>query len=160
MDGVEASNREHRHWARRRLASLLGTLSGRTIAVWGLTYKPGTDTLRRSTAVELCRWLLEQGARVRVHDPAATALPEDLSGVTRAFTPEEAAAGADALVVATEWPAYREVSLDALADAMAGRVVVDANRFLASTVGADARFAMVSVGIRADTPSSSSEPRP
>ena len=61
MDGVESSNREHRGWARRRLLSLLGPLGGRTIAVWGLTYKPGTDTLRRSTAVELCRWLVRAG---------------------------------------------------------------------------------------------------
>lgn len=147
MDGVGLSNREHRHWARRRLESLLGSLEGRTVAVWGLTYKPGTDTLRRSTAVELCRWLLQQGARVRVHDPAVKALPDDLSGVTRTFTPEEAAAGADALVVATEWPAYRQVSLDQLATTMAGRAVVDANRFLGATVGTDERFTMVSVGV-------------
>lgn len=147
MDGVEASNREHRGWARRRLESLLAPLTGRTIAVWGLTDRPGADTLRRSAAVELCRWLLEQGAHVRVHDPAVKALSDELSGVARAFTPEEAAAGADALVVATEWPAYREVSLDALIGVMAGRVIVDANRFLAATAGADRRFTMVSVGV-------------
>jgi UDPglucose 6-dehydrogenase len=51
MDGVEASNRAHRGWAQRRLQAELGTLAGRTVAVWGLTYKPGTDTLRRSTAL-------------------------------------------------------------------------------------------------------------
>ena len=53
----------------RRLADLLGTLSGRTIAVWGLTYKPGTDTLRRSSAVELCRRLCRAGRERRAHDP-------------------------------------------------------------------------------------------
>jgi UDP-glucose 6-dehydrogenase len=47
----------------------LKPLAGRRVAVWGLTYKPGTDTLRRSLAVELCRWLLEQGAQVQAHDP-------------------------------------------------------------------------------------------
>ncbi len=51
----------------------LGDLAGTKIAVWGLTYKPGTDTLRRSDAIELCRWLVSQGASVHVHDPAATA---------------------------------------------------------------------------------------
>ena len=49
MDGVLASNTAHRLWARRRLESDLGNLAGAKIAVWGLTYKPGTDTLRRST---------------------------------------------------------------------------------------------------------------
>jgi UDPglucose 6-dehydrogenase len=152
MDGVESSNREHRTWARRRLATMLGDLRGRTIAVWGLTYKPGTDTLRRSTAVELCRWLLEQGAQVRVHDPAAEGLPPDLSAVMRAYSPVQAAEGAEALVVATEWPEYRQVNLDALASAMSGRLVVDANRFLGTTAGADERFTMASVGVASRPP--------
>ena len=146
MDGVESSNREHRNWARRRLASLLGPLRGRTVAVWGLTYKPGTDTLRRSTAVELCRWLLEQGATVRVHDPAVPGLPADLAAAHRCASPEEAAAGADALVVATEWPDYRKADLDDLVARMASPVVIDANRFLAATAGADPRFTLISVG--------------
>ena len=133
MDGVESSNREHRDWARRRLQSLLGSLKGRTVAVWGLTYKPGTDTLRRSTAVELCRWLLEQGAAVRVHDPAVPELPADLRGrASQRRRPRTRPQGADALVVATEWPEYREADLAALATRMASPVVLDANRFLAA----------------------------
>ena len=64
--GVARGNAAHRGWAQRKLGELLGrdggsALAGRTVAVWGLTYKPGTDTLRRSGAVELCRWLA--GAR-------------------------------------------------------------------------------------------------
>ncbi|MDH4064838.1 MAG: UDP-glucose/GDP-mannose dehydrogenase family protein, partial [Acidobacteriota bacterium] len=148
LDGVEASNRQHRLWPRLRLQSMLGPLAGRTVAVWGLTYKPGTDTLRRSSAVELCEWLLAKGAQVRVHDPAARDLPASLSGVQRGATPVEAASGADALVVATEWPEYRQVDLDELAGVMIGRDVLDANRFLAATVGSDPRFGLVSVGKR------------
>jgi UDPglucose 6-dehydrogenase len=146
MDGVERSNGEHREWARRRLESMFGSPSGRTIAVWGLTYKPGTDTLRRSTAVELCRWLVEAGARVRAHDPSARALPDQLSTVVRAATAIDAATGADALVIATEWPEYRSVSPDELGHAMAQPVVLDGNRFLATTVGRDSRFTFISVG--------------
>ena len=89
MDGVDASNREHRNWARRRLAATLAPLDGRIVAVWGLTYKPGTDTLRRSTAVELCRWLVQQGVHVRVHDPAAGELPPDLHHVLRTPTADD-----------------------------------------------------------------------
>jgi UDPglucose 6-dehydrogenase len=147
MDGVESSNRGHRLWANRRLETLLDPVAGRTVAVWGLTYKPGTDTLRRSTAVELCRWLLEKGAAVRVHDPAVPSLPDDLRAAVRAATPEEAADGADVLVVATEWPDYRQASLDRLARGMRGRVVLDANCFLAATIGRDDRFRLVSVGV-------------
>jgi UDPglucose 6-dehydrogenase len=147
MDGVRASNLEHRSWTRRRLARELGTVAGRTVTVWGLTYKPGTDTLRRSEAIELARWLVREGASVRVHDPAVTALPEDLSRrVRQQHDPIDAAQGAHALVVATEWPVYRQIDLDALAISMPGRVVIDANRFLAKTVGRDDRFRLLSVG--------------
>ncbi|MGZ5477422.1 MAG: nucleotide sugar dehydrogenase, partial [Thermoanaerobaculia bacterium] len=66
--GVKASNDLHKTWVRRKLQAVLGELKGKTIAVWGLTYKPGTDTLRRSASVELCRVLVAQNARVNAHD--------------------------------------------------------------------------------------------
>jgi UDPglucose 6-dehydrogenase len=146
LDGLVASNTAHRQWARRRLATELGALAGATVAVWGLTYKPGTDTLRRSGAVELCRWLLHERAHVRVHDPAVRSLPAELAGVVRCPNPLEAASGASALVVATEWPEYRQVAADALAGVMPRGLVLDANRFLGTTLGQDRRFRLVAVG--------------
>lgn len=145
IDGVLASNTAHRMWARRRLESDLGNLAGEKIAVWGLTYKPGTDTLRRSDALDLCRWLVGQGASVHVHDPAAPRLPADLA-VTRHQDPLEAAAGARALVLATGWPAYREVPVDRLAALAPHLLVLDANRFLGARLGNDPRFRLVAVG--------------
>ena len=146
LDGVHAGNIAHRAWAQRRVRAECGDLRGTPIAVWGLTYKPGTDTLRRSSAVELCRWLVGEGANVRVHDPQVDTLPDELRAVVRKATPIDAAAGAAALVVATEWPEYRQVDVDALAAAMPGGLVLDANRFLGKTVGVDSRFRLVSVG--------------
>jgi UDPglucose 6-dehydrogenase len=145
MDGVVASNTQHGFWARRRLESDIGTLAGKKIAVWGLTYKPGTDTIRRSSSIDLCRWLVGQGARVHVHDPAATGLPEDLP-VTRHQDPLDAASDAHALVVATDWPLYRQVDVDRLAMVAPDLLVLDANRFLDATLGHDARFRVVAVG--------------
>jgi UDPglucose 6-dehydrogenase len=146
MDGIEASNLSHRRWAHFRLQAELGSVSGRRIAIWGLTYKPGTSTLRRSTAVELCRWLLEHGADVRAHDPAAGALPADLHGVVRVEEALDAVEGAAALVVATEWPAYRAIDVERLAAAMPAGLVLDANSYLAPTLGGDRRFRVVGVG--------------
>ena len=147
FDGIVVSNDAHRGWARRRLVHELGSISGKTIAVWGLTYKPGTDTLRRSEAVTLCRFLIASDAHVAVHDPAVRELPEDLRAhCRRADDPIDAAQGAEALVVATEWPAYRSVEADALAAAMPSRLILDANRFLGPVVGADRRFRLLSVG--------------
>ena len=147
LDGVVASNVSHRSWARRRLGVDLKHLKGSTIAVWGLTYKPGTDTLRRSEAVELCRWLVAEGARVRAHDPAVRSTEAALPGVERVEDPVAAVRGAAALVVATEWPDYRGISADVVAAAASSRLLVlDANRFLAQTLGGDPRFRYVSVG--------------
>jgi UDPglucose 6-dehydrogenase len=145
MDGVLASNTAHAQWAQRRLAATLPKLAGSKIAIWGLTYKPGTDTLRRSPAVDLARWLAGQGARVHVHDPAARELPEDVS-VTREDDPVDAAAGAAALVIATPWPCYREVDVERLAARAPGLLVLDANRFLGHTLGTHAQFRFVTVG--------------
>ncbi len=146
MDGVLTSNTEHRGWTRRRLDAELGGVKGRVIAVWGLTYKPGTDTLRRSSAVELCESLVAEGAQVRAHDPAATALPSLLHAVHRSKTPLEAVSGADALVVATEWPEYRQVPVEDVVTAMNTALIVDANRFVGATLGSDPRVRLISVG--------------
>jgi UDPglucose 6-dehydrogenase len=133
LRAIKASNDEHKQWARRKLVELFGDLEGRTVAVWGLTYKAGTSTLRRSLSVELCSDLLEQGARLQVHDPAAEALPAAWSGrVQRTADPISALARAQALVVATEWPEYRQVPVDSIAALPQRLVVLDANRFLAA----------------------------
>jgi UDPglucose 6-dehydrogenase len=145
-DGIEASNASHRQWAERRLVQELGSVDSRRIAVWGLTYKPGTDTLRRSGAIELCRWLANAGAAIRVHDPAARELPSDLFTIERVDDAVSAAMSADALIVATEWPHYRAVDVDRLAAVMPAGLVLDANRYLGPLLGNDPRFRLVSVG--------------
>lgn len=147
LSAVKTSNDAHGGWARRRLAESLGGLAARTIAVWGLTYKPGTDTLRRSSAIELCRWLAAQGARVQAHDPSIQRLPPDMSGAFHlAGDPLDAIAGADALVVATPWPDYRRIEAGALAGRMSGNLVLDAGGYLVATLGQDESLKYVRVG--------------
>jgi len=149
LDGVLASNEVHKDWVRRKVTQLLGDagLRGATVAVLGLTYKPGTDTLRRSLAVELCRWLHEQGARVRAHDPAVRALPEELKPVV-ALCPSVggALAGADLAVIATEWPDYRQLKADDFAATMRHPRVIDQNWFLAGALAEDRRVTYVATG--------------
>ncbi|MEO8257181.1 MAG: nucleotide sugar dehydrogenase [Acidobacteriota bacterium] len=147
LSSVKASNDAHRHWAELRLAQLLGSVAGRTIGVWGLTYKPGTDTLRRSSAVELCRWLHARRARVRAYDPLVRTLPAGLDAEVELTGSAVAAVdGASALVVATPWPEYRTIAPGDVVARMARPLVLDANRFLAGTLGDDAAIEYVSVG--------------
>ena len=151
LEAVRTSNDEHKRWAGRKLASLLGgdddRLDGRVIGVWGLVYKQGTDTLRRSSSVELCQELARAGAAVKAHDSAVRVVPEDLSGVfTLCTTPLEAVEGASAVVVQTDWPSYREVDPESLVAAMRSAIVVDPNGFLLETLGAADGVRYVKVG--------------
>lgn len=132
--GVADGNTAHKHWTRRKLLELLAdedaregdALTGRTVAVWGLTYKPGTDTLRRSSAIELCRWLATVGATIRAHDPAVSVLPDDLAGsVELCPSPLEAATGADVLVVCTAWPNYPRVPVEDLLSVLTLAQIID-----------------------------------
>src|SRR4030095_10005200 len=123
LSSVKVSNAQHKHWVTRKLRLLFPDLSQATVAVWGLTYKVGTDTLRRSLAVELCNWLVEQGVKVCVHDPVVKELPQKWAvKVARSDDPVAALKGAQALVISTEWPQYREISADAIANAAPGLV--------------------------------------
>lgn len=131
LESVKISNDSHKNWVRRRLVSLLPILKEVPVTVWGLTYKTGTDTLRRSLAVELCNWLLDQGVKLTVHDPVVNALPDEWQGrVVRSEDALQALSGSRALIVGTEWPVYREVSAAQASCAAPGLLVLDANRFL------------------------------
>jgi UDPglucose 6-dehydrogenase len=130
IPAIKQSNDLHRGWAFHRLQSCLGDLRGKKISVLGLTYTTNTDTLRRSAAVELCKQLLEAGAKVSAFDPAVKNLPVELDSVSLAADIAAAAAGAEAVAVCTEWPQFRQADWAKIAPQMRRRVFVDANRFL------------------------------
>jgi len=135
LSSVLPSNGAHKRWVQMKLQDLFADLTQLTVAVWGLTYKAGTDTLRGSMSVELCDWLIAQGATVRVHDPAVKDLPMRWSNaLQRIADPVAALDGADALVLATAWPVYRQVAGDEAMRARVDLVVLDANHHLTGLV--------------------------
>lgn len=134
LASIKASNDQHKLWALRRLQEELGSLKGRVIAILGLTYKPGTDTLRRSLAVELCQALLEEGAKIKAYDPAVDSMPEELRTIPLVRKIEEAIESVDGIVVCTEWPQLLEVEWEKLLTRAPGRVVIDANGFIEQRV--------------------------
>jgi UDPglucose 6-dehydrogenase len=147
LESIRESNDLHKNWPRRKLEHLLEKQAGSTVGVLGLTYKPGTDTLRRSAAVELCRWLWERQVAVRAFDPAVRTLPEELSGVlTLCHSALEALSGTDALVIATECPEFREISSHDVIERMRTPIVLDANRFLEKSLGTAPAVRYVTVG--------------
>ncbi len=144
---VATSNNRHRAWPLDRLRSLLGSLEGRSIAVLGLTYKAGTDTLRRSSSLELVRALVEAGANVKAFDPAVRALPDDIEIAFEICSSLEAAIrAADAVVVATEWPVFADADWPRLIELLDRPVFVDANGLLASHLRERSGVTYASVG--------------
>ena len=144
---VRRSNDMHSSWPQRRLADLFLDLHGVAIAVLGLTYKPGTSTLRRSSAIEFCSWLGQQGARGAAWDPAVTTLPLDLStAIELRSSPTEALRGASAVLVATEWPELAAIGAEDVLSLMKRPIVLDPGRFLESQLGGDTRIRYFSVG--------------
>ncbi|QJW95080.1 UDP-glucose dehydrogenase family protein [Frigoriglobus tundricola] len=141
--GVRESNECQKTWLRDQLA---GVPAGATVAVLGLTYKPGTDTLRRSGSVELCQWLLSRGVKVRAHDPAVRGGADELRGVELADSAESAMRGADVSVLATPWPEYRALTPAQVRGAMARPRVIDPTHFLAAGLASDPAIAYVAAG--------------
>jgi UDPglucose 6-dehydrogenase len=112
-------------------AELGGTLAGRTIALLGLAFKAGTDDVRDSPALALADTLRERGATVRGCDPkAGDAAARRASWLQISAGPAEAVAGADAVVLGTEWPEYVTLNLAGLASSMRGDVLFDARNAL------------------------------
>jgi UDPglucose 6-dehydrogenase len=120
-----------------KLLAEMRILKGRTIGLLGLAFKPDTDDLRDAPAIDIASRLIERGARVKAHDPVAMERfrqQHPASEVTCCATPEEVAEGADALVLVTEWPEYRELDWERLAKSMRspfvldGRLVLDRGR--------------------------------
>jgi len=113
--------------ADRIIAACGGSVAGRRIAILGLTFKPETDDMREAPSLVILPRLVAEGAEVVAHDPQGTAFARQmLPAATRyAATALEAARGADALVLLTEWNEFRALSPEKLAAAMKGRVVLD-----------------------------------
>ncbi len=108
-------------------SALGGSEAGRTLGVLGLTFKPETDDMRDAPALSILPPLMEKGARVRAHDPqgmheARQLLPE---GIEYCEKPYAVCEGADAVVLLTEWNAYRGLDLERVRKAMRGNVFVD-----------------------------------
>jgi UDPglucose 6-dehydrogenase len=114
-----------------KLEKHLGTLVGKRIALLGLAFKPETDDMREATSLVLSARLQAAGAHVRAHDPVAEDEARRLmTGLSFADSPLDAVRDADAVVLVTEWDAFRSLDWAAAAEAMAGNVVIDGRNAL------------------------------
>lgn len=127
VDTVIAANENRRKRMVEKIRRAVGSLDGKTLAVLGLAFKPNTDDVRESPALAIIRQLLDEGAQLRVHDPAAMEETRKIFGERLCYCndPYEAAEGAEALILATEWNSYRRLDLERLRAIMKAPVLVD-----------------------------------
>ena len=137
-------------------------MRGKQIALLGLTFKPDTDDMRDAPALSIVDRLLAEGAHVRAFDPvgmpqARPLLPESVQYCGDVI---EAVDGADALVVVTEWDAFRSISPEWLRAAMRGKVVVDLRNIFDAEAMQQAGFSYHSIGRPAVHPVARLHPMP
>ncbi|NYS62335.1 UDP-glucose dehydrogenase family protein [Vreelandella salicampi] len=129
LSAVEQVNHQQKQTLFAKLQSALGDVSGKTIAVWGLAFKPNTDDMREAPSRELMEALWATGAKVQAYDPEAMAecrrLYGDRHDLILTFDRIQAIKGADALVICTEWKAFRSVDFAWLAGELSEKLVID-----------------------------------
>lgn len=147
LESVLEVNRGRPGLVARRLVGRYGKLEGLVVGVLGLTYKAGTSTLRRSVALEVIGTLEGAGARVRAFDPKADLseleAPAAFEAVPDAY---EAARGASALVILTDWPEFLRLDFDRVKSVMTEPVIIDGKNLLASLRLAERGFDYMGVG--------------
>lgn len=125
-----------------------GNLKNKTIAIWGLSFKPHTDDIREAPALYNIEELLREGATVKAHDP------ESMENVKKIFgdkiqynaTPYQAAEGADALLIATEWPEFRTPDFDKLSSLLKSKVIFDGRNLYELQFMRDLGYTYFSIG--------------
>ncbi len=133
VNAAREINRRQRDRVVNKLLAELKILKGRTIGLLGLAFKPNTDDLREAPALDIARKLIERGARVKAHDPVAMDRFRSENGgmdVVCCDTPAEVARDADALVLVTEWPQYRDLHWEELRAEMRTAIVLDGRHAL------------------------------
>jgi UDPglucose 6-dehydrogenase len=124
-----------------------GDLKGKKVAVLGLAFKPNTDDMRDAPSIPLVNALVERGAEVSAFDPVAREQAEKVfSGIEFASDAYAAAAGADVLVIVTEWDEFRALDLDKVADSLRGKVLVDLRNVYDPSEVAEAGLAHYGIG--------------
>lgn len=148
---VEAINQQRVDVFLKKVRQALWVLSGKTIGVLGLAFKPGTDDTREAPSMKIIDRLLAEGAHLRLHDPKAipilqASLPDKEGAIHYCQNPYEAAQGAHALLLLTEWPEYRHLDLAQIRQLMDVPVVIDGRNLFDPAAMREAGFEYVCMG--------------
>jgi UDPglucose 6-dehydrogenase len=154
LDEVMRINEDQRHRFLRKVHNALWTLRGKRLGVLGLAFKGGTDDIRESPAILLVQTLLQEGCQIAAYDPAAQQRAREVLNSTVKYASDayEAARGADALLILTEWDEFASLDLDRLHQQLKYPIVIDGRNLYDPEAMAAHGFTYYSVGRPATTP--------
>ena len=136
-----------------KIENMLGGVSGKTIALLGLAFKPNTDDMRSAPSIPIAETLIQMGAKVRAYDPVAMENAKKVLPELEYFSgPYEAAQGADAVAILTEWQEFKAIDFSKLQIAMKGKVLADGRNMYSPERMRELGFVYSGIG-RAETPS-------
>ena len=148
LRAVEEVNGAQKTRLATKMRSHFGTLKGRTIAVWGLAFKPRTDDMREAPSIPLIKVLLAEGADVQAYDPEATRVAKGIFGnkVTFATKNYDALKGADGLAIVTEWSEFRRPDFEKMRKLMRSPVIFDGRNLFEPEQMKQSGFTYYSIG--------------
>ncbi|HTT83219.1 MAG TPA: UDP-glucose/GDP-mannose dehydrogenase family protein [Rhizomicrobium sp.] len=146
VETVVAVNETRKKDMARKIVSAFGGVSGKTIAVLGLTFKPNTDDMREAPSLVILPMLQAEGARIRAYDPEGAKEAAKLLDVELCADAYEALTGADGVVILTEWNEFRALDLDRVKSLLKRPLMVDLRNIYRPQLMAEAGFIYVSVG--------------
>ncbi len=157
LTAVERANERQKQVLVQKVAARFGEdLRGLHFAVWGLAFKPDTDDLREAPSIVIVNELLQRGATVTAHDPvamdAARRVFANVDGLTLVATPNDALAGADALLIVTEWKAFRSPDFARMRGLLRQPVIFDGRNLFDPAPLREAGFEYFSIGRRPRAP--------
>lgn len=156
LKSVETVNRYQRLRFIEKIEQAVGNLEGKTLALWGLAYRPYTDDMRDSPSVPIIRSLQNRGAKIRAYDPLAmNATKQLLPHLEYCEDAYETAKDADAIIVLTEWPEFERINFRQLKESTSCRLVIDGRNLYNNQRMADLGFTYISMG---RVPAISAEP--
>ncbi len=133
LEAVEQVNQNQKEIIFKKLIGIFPTLAKKTVAIWGLSFKPKTDDMREAPSIVLIKRLVGEGAKVRCYDPVAMKNAKEIlhaPNITFATDAYDAATGADVLLILTEWDTFRAADLLKVKTLMRGNIIIDGRNIL------------------------------
>jgi UDPglucose 6-dehydrogenase len=147
LKAVEQINQRQRNRFMDKIHSVLPSLKGKTIGIWGLAFKPESDDIREAPAIDIAKHLLKEGAHLKAYDPvAAVNMAKVLPDIEYCATAIEAADGCDCLLIVTEWEEFKTADLTALKSHLTKPLVIDGRNIFNPGEMKSMGFAYLSVG--------------